>query len=216
MRVFKLTDSAFFVLAIVCSLIATGCASAKKKTVPELNKLEGKKVALIEVQGEETARKIVEVALVNQLIKNGTFILLPKQDVDAARVSVDQDSTDWKGVAKRAGAEVALRARVLKFDATTSEGYSSEIVDDSQMAEERGEDARKVEQLYKVKAMKGDVQVELQFATLSDGDIRYAVAEYQEEVKAEGNKGGIHLPPKLGFLEKLTNEAFARFFHKYN
>ncbi len=84
------------------------------------------------------------------------------------------------------------------------------------MAEERGESARKVEQLYKVKAIKGDVQVELQFATLADDDIRYAVAEAQETVKAEGNKGGIHLPPKLGFLEKLTNEAFARFFHKYN
>ncbi len=212
----KFAKSAFTAIALAISLTAAGCSSAKKKTVPELNKLEGKKVALIEVQGEESSRKIVEVALVNQLIKNGTFILLPKQDVDAARVAVDQDSTDWKGVAKRAGAEVALRARVLKFSADTSEGYSSEIVDDSQMAEERGESARKVEQLYKVKAIKGDVQVELQFATLADDDIRYAVAEAQETVKAEGNKGGIHLPPKLGFLEKLTNEAFARFFHKYN
>jgi hypothetical protein len=196
------------------AVLAAGCASAKK-TVPELSRMEGKKVALIEVDGEDTPRKVVEVALVNQLVERGSFELIGKREVQAARDHVDQGVRDWKGIARRAGAEVALKAKVLEFSADTREGYSSEQVEDSQLAEETGTDG-KTERVYKVKGMHGKVRVQLTFFELATNDERVGVAEADEVVKAEGNKGGIHLPPKLRFLETLSNQAFKNFFEKYD
>ena len=201
-------------LIVLTLATAAGCASAKK-TTPELSRMEGKKVALIEVNGEDTPRKVVEIALVNQLVDRGSFELIGKREVQAARDHVDQGVRDWKGIAKRAGAEIALKAKVLEFVADTREGYSAESVEDSQLAEETGTDG-KTERLYKVKAIQGKVRVQLTFADLVTGDERTGVAEAEEEVRAEGNKGGIHLPPKLRFLEKLSNQAFKNFFEKYD
>ncbi|MBL7715317.1 MAG: hypothetical protein JNL01_07585 [Bdellovibrionales bacterium] len=215
----KRTVSWSLILTAAVALVASGCASSRKKTTPELSNYEGKKVALVEVEGESTQTAIVEVALVNQLIKRGTFILVSKKEIDQARTQVGTDTSDWKAFAKAAGADIALRAKVIQFDADTHEGYSSEIVDDSQMAAERGEAHRKVEKVFKVKALRGRVQVELQFATLTGdnaGDLRYAVAQANEDVQESANKSAIHLPPKLRFLEKLTNQAFAKFFDQYN
>src|SRR6185437_10737413 len=137
----------------------SGCSHASKKTVPELSQMLGKKVALVQVVGEETQRSIVEVALINQLTRNGTFIIIPKEDVEAARVQFQQDPSDWKGIAKRAGADYALKARVLEFDAKTDTGYSYEKVDDSILAQVTGEG--ETQRLYKVKSLTGTVKVEL-------------------------------------------------------
>jgi hypothetical protein len=211
---FKRSLSGLFVLgAIALSLQA--CSSAKKKTTPVLSDMNGKKVALISVDGEETPKKIVEVALVNQLVQRGTFILVPKPDVEAARAAPEQDPTDWKGIAKRAGADFALQAKVLKFDAPVREGYSSEEVVDSQLAEEMGTDG-KTQQVFKTKSMEGDVQVELQFTRLEDGDTRSGVAEAREKVEANAKSSSIRMPPPLRFLEKLSNKAFREFFDRYN
>jgi hypothetical protein len=205
---------------LVFLLIVTilgGCKTARK-TTPELSRLEGKRVALVEVEGEETSRKIAEVALVNQLIKNGSFILISKQEIELARKAPEQDPMDWKGISRRAGADYALKTKVLKFDADVHEGYSEEIVDDSQMAEERGEEGRRVKRLYKVKAMKGAVQFQMDFTGVSEGSLqesRSGIAEASEEVKVEWNRAATHLPPKLRFLETLSNRAFEDFFKKY-
>ncbi len=205
-----------WVVASVALAGATGCSSAKKKT-PELSRLEGKKVALISIDGEKTSRSIVEVALVNQLMKRGSFELVGKREVDAARGAASQDTTDWIGVARKAGADYALKANVLQFDAVENEGYSSEKVEDSQMAAERGEDHRMVDRLYKVKSLDGKVRVQLDFAKTDekDPDLRSGVAEAEQKVTAEGKTGGIHLPPRLRFLETIANEAFQAFFEKY-
>jgi len=198
-------------LAVILAL--SGCSHTSKKTAPELSKMEGKKVALVEVVGAETERSVVEVALINQLTRNGTFIIIPKEDVQAARVQFQQDPSDWKGIARRAGADYALKARVLQFDAKTNVGYSEEKVDDSLLAEETGEG--ETERLYKVKSLTGTIKVELQFANLADGTVRMADAEKTDKVFADEREGAAHLPPPLGFLEKLCNEAFQDFFAKY-
>lgn len=205
------TLSAFLALSV---LIA--CSHGAKRTTPELSKLEGKKVALIDVDGEDTARRIVEVALINQLVARGTFIIVSKQDVEAARVAPSQNPTDWVGIARRAGADYALRGKVLNFDGDIREGYSSETVEDSQLAAERGPDEGKTERIYKVKSLDGNVRVELQFAATQGDDIRTAVAEKTGRVVSEGKDEAVHLPPKLRFLENLANAAFKDFFDRYN
>ncbi len=192
-------------------LLPLGCSSARK-TTPELSKLEGKKVALIEVEGEPSARSVAEIALINQVATRGSFVLVSKKEVEAARVHFSQDTTDWKGVGKRAGADYALRVRVLKFDADTREGYSTEEIEDSQLAAERGEKERITKRVYKVKSMKGDVRFQMDFADLRTGDDRSGIAEHSDRVVVEARTQAAHLPPKLRFLEGLSNIAFQKFF----
>jgi hypothetical protein len=209
------------VLAASLALVTTsfclgGCSHAKKK-IPELSELEGKKVALIEVDGEATARSITEVALINQLMKHGSFDIVSKQDVDAARTAPEQDPTDWRGIGRRAGADYALKAKILEFTSEEHEGYSSEEVEDSQLAAEMGESARKTQHLYKVKSLTGKVRVQLDFARtdVKDADLRSGVAESEDKVTAEAKTEAAHLPPRLRFLEKIENEAFRKFFEQY-
>ena len=194
-----------------------GCSHGRVKE-PELSEMKGRKVALIEIDGEATAKKIIEVALINQLVERGTFILISKQEVDTARTAASQDPSDWQGIAKRAGAEYALRAKVLEFEGNTRTGYSSEVVDDPQMAEDRGNGDGKTERYYKVKSLTGNVKVQLDFANLDpkNADIRSGIAESQEVATEEAKNSAAHLPPKLRFLEKIANDAFKKFFEKYN
>jgi hypothetical protein len=208
----------FFALGVLAVVYASGCSSGPKRTTPELSKLEGKKIALVEVEAEPTARRIVEVALVNQLMKRGTFELVSKQVLDTARIKPHTKLDDIAELAREAGADYALIAKVLEFDATTREGYSKEVVEDSQMAAERGEDARMTERTYKVKSLTGKVRVELTFIRAKadeDTDRRTAVAEADKVVTVEEKTSAARLPPKMRFLEELANEAFAKFFETY-
>jgi len=204
----------FAILMTTLSLVA--CSHGAKRTTPELSSLQGKKVALIRVDGEATAKSVVEVALINQLTQKGTFILVSKEDVEAARAAPSQDPMNFKGIAKRAGADYALSAKVLQFDGDTRQGYSTETYEDSQLAQEQGESARKAERIYKVKSLTGHVRVELAFTDVNSGELRSAVAEAEDTVTEEGRTEAIHLPPKLRYLEKLSNQAFAKFFDQYN
>jgi len=201
------------------ALGAGGCSHAKKKT-PELSEMLGKKVALLSLDREATSRGVTEVALVNQLIKNGSFDLVSKQDVEKARHSVNQDPTDWIGIARRSGADYGLKARVLEFDATEREGYSSEMREDPQLQADMGQfmkDGDKTERMYKVKSLTGKVRVQLDFQKTDpkDPDLRSAVAEAEDSVTAEAKSEAAHLPPRLRFLEQLENQAFAKFFEQY-
>lgn len=201
---------------LVFFLYLLGCAGRRTKDTLELSDLKGKKIALVDIDGgEDTAQAVVETALVNQLIKRGTFILIAKQAVETAKAAPDQDLTDWKGIARRAGADYALRARILDFTASTRQGYSSETIEDSRLKAETGEG--ETQRLYKVKRMTGHVAVKLDFAgvTPETGKAsRDEVAEATDQVTVEGRTEAAHLPPRLRFLEKIANEAFQKFFRK--
>lgn len=215
--------------AALALALASGCASSKKSDRVELSDLLGKKVALVEIQGEPTARKVVEVALVNQLVKHGSFELIGKREVERAKARHDVRPDDWAAVAKAAGADLALVARVQEFKADEHEGYSTETVYDEQLAEERGEDAATTERVYKVRAIDGSVKVELEFQEYlkpsdeeeqSSPDVsryiaRRGIAEATDRVVAEGKSSAAYLPPKLRFLEDLANRAFVKFFKDY-
>jgi len=207
--------SRFVKIAFAAALIPVigACSHAQKKT-PELAKLAGKKVALVEVTGEDTARRIAEVALINQLTARGTFILVSKEDVEAARVSYKQDPSDWKGIAQRAGADYGLIARVLEFKTIQNTGYNHVKTEDSEMEKETGN--AETDNLVKVKSLTGTVKIELQFAELKTNDVRTGIVEKSNTVTADESQGGIHLPPRLRFLEDLSNQAFHEFFDKYN
>lgn len=217
MRVSRFLQVTFRPLGLILLVAgAVGCSSASKKT-PELATMEGKKIALVEVEGSATSRKIVEVALINQLTKRGTFILLNKKELQSVRDKADQDITDGDGLARRAGAEIALRVKVLEFEAEEREGYSEEEVYDSQLAEERGEKEGHTKRLYKVKSLEGRVRVELAFQYLDESkEQRVAVAEARETEVVEEKKRAAVTSPKLRFLETLSNKAFADFFERYD
>ncbi|MGK5083074.1 hypothetical protein WDW37_07185 [Bdellovibrionota bacterium FG-1] len=199
--------------SLIVGLAATGCSHAAKKK-PVLSELEGKKVALIEIEGEATARAVVEVALINQLVQRGSFEIIPKQEINQARTATEQDPTDWVGIARRAGADYALKAKVLQFSAEQKDGYSSEELYDSQLAAERGEKEGKTQRLFKVKSLSAKVQVQLDFEHTDpkNPDRRSGVAEAERTVTAESKTEAAHLPPRLRFLEELSNEAFNKFF----
>jgi hypothetical protein len=176
--------------------------------------MEGKKVALIDVAGEATATRIIETALVNQLIRTGSFILIPKKDLEIARKSPDLNPLDDQALARKIGADYTLKAKVLSFNADTHEGYSSETVEDSQLAAERGGDG-KTERLYKVQSLDTEIRVQLDFVDLSTSESRSGIAEAKEQVTAEAKNSAIHLPPKMRALEKIAQEAFRQFFERY-
>jgi hypothetical protein len=200
------------VCLLAVPFLVSACSTAKRKT-PELSDLVGKSVALVDIEGEPTERAVVEVALVNQLVKHGSFILINKRDVEAAKAAHDSDTTKWLEIAKKSGGEVALKAHVLEFEGDTQEGYSKEVINDSQLEAERG-DGRD-ERVFKVKALRGKVRVELTFHRLDNGDERAGIAEATGEVIEESRVKAARLPPKMRFLEKLANQAFAEFFEKY-
>lgn len=212
----QLFQKRFKIAGVVFCLLLAGCSGKKVRTTPELSRLEGKRIALVDVEGEETARNVIEVALVNQLVRTGYFELVSKQDLEAARVAVDVDSSKPLAVARKAGADYALTAKVLAFDAVEKQGYSEEKVHDSQLEQETGNG--ETTRVYKVKSLDGHVAVELDFTDVrpsEKGDVRSAVAEKSEQVTAEAKDEAAHLPPRLRFLEKLSNDAFQEFFEKY-
>lgn len=199
-------------LALVSLSLGMGCSSTPKKSdLVSLADLHGKKVALVSVEGEDSARKIAEVALINQLVKHGTFELVSKGAVEKARTDIDQDPSDWMGLAKRSGADLALRVRVEDFRAEVKEGYSKEEVYDSQLAEENGTDG-KTERVFKAKALEGDVKFALKFTDLGTKITTHGTAEASDRVEANARTSAVRLPPRLRFLENLSNTAFKKFF----
>ena len=173
--------------------------------------IEGKKVALVSIDAEPTTRKIVEVSLVNELVQHGSFILIPKQDIQSVKNRPSQDPRDEQHIASQAGADFALNLHVLDFSAETREGYSKEEVMDSQLAEEMGTQG-KTERFFKVKELIGRVELEWEWTHLASGQKIQTKTEAQESVRAEAKNTSIHLPLRMQFLAQLTQKAVSRFF----
>lgn len=192
-----------------------GCSHAPTQDTyekPTLSEFEGKKVALVSIDGESASRSVAEVALINQLVKSGQFILISKQDVSAARAKHNVNPNDPMAVAKASDADLALMIHVKQFDAVEREGYSKEKEYDEQLAAERGEKEGHTERIFKVKSLTGTVKIELEFIDAQTGSTKRFEEGAEEVLTADARKGAIHFPPVLRFLEKLMNQAMARVF----
>ena len=135
----------------------------------------------------------MEVALVNQLLDRGSFELVNKRELQAARDHVDSAAGDWNAVARKAGADLALRAKVLEFSADTRDCYSSEEIEDSQLdrADVTGRPGG-AEQVFR-----GRMRLrQLQF--------QRAVAAYGAAVAAAGIVGGSGEKELLGHVVFLS------------
>ena len=176
---------------VLCGLM--GCSSAKKKNEEIFTELDGKKIALASIEGDDSAKKIVEVAVINQLVKKGSFTLISKQDFEAARRAPEQDPEDLEAAARKAGAGYALFIKVLEFDAKIREGYSEEEVIDTQLAAETGTDG-KTQQILRVKSLDGRVKYELRFVNLITEDVKSGIAEAQKVERDSTQKGQFICP----------------------
>jgi hypothetical protein len=67
-----------------------------------------------------------------------------------------------------------------------------------------------------VKSLEGRVREQMDFSALTEKDLRSGVAEASNKVVSEQKTQRAELPPKLRFLEDISNEAFKKFFDKYN
>ncbi len=219
-----LNSTALAVLLLFSLLLSSGCKSAPKATdghpKAEFKSFEGKKIAFVEVdtvRGGETARKVVEVSLVNELLKRGTFELVSKEEIAAARAEPEQDPTDLIGIAKRTGAQASLRIKVLEFLSEEKQGYSEQEIEDSYLEKERGKSDKKNTRLYKVKALDSKVQyqIELRDLTQEPNPIFTDTIEKKSRIEADESKGrAARLPPRLRVLESLSQAAFVDFFDR--
>jgi hypothetical protein len=150
---------------------------------------------------------------VNQLRKHGSFFLVSKKEVQDARAAIESDQLDPVSLAKAAGADVALRAKVLEFEALERQGYREEDIEDSLYEKETGKKTRK--NLYKVKSLDGSVKFELVFTEVESREERRAIAAASDRMEAEGKTAAVRIAPKLAFLEMLSNRAFEEFFKEH-
>lgn len=207
----------FFGLGIYLSLGLAACSSEPKKRTPgeptevHLDRLLGKKVALVEIEGESTGRKVVEVALVNQLLREGTFILVPKKDLDLIRQTPESETAQAQDLARRAGADFALKVRLLEFEANETQGFNEEEIEDSQLKAERGGSGI-TRRLNRVRSLQGQVRAQLEFIDVNTSEVQIGIAQHTDQVTVEQKTSAAHLPPRLRFLEAMTQKAFEHFF----
>jgi hypothetical protein len=177
--------------------------------------MRGKTVAIVGFEGTKTARKFAEVAIVNQVIERGSFLLIPQREIRKVKARVGVDPRNYTQIAAMSGADIALWGEFLAFDANTSEGYIEETIYDSQIAAEQGDDRGSVKQLIKVKTLEGHVKLKLFFQETINGEVLSDVTEVKEKIQHGERRRAVHLPPRLRFLEELTNRAVNQFFEKH-
>ena len=210
--------SLLITLAAFGAGVMNGCSSAPR-TTPRLSELVGKRVALIEVEAEPTQRSMIEVALVNNLQREGSFELISKEEIQQAKTAPNVDTSDPQSIGRKLKADYVLRIQGLTFDAQERQGYDRVEFEDSQLAEERGESARMSQRLVKVKSLTGTVALKIRFtpvgATGTAAGSREATQTVTDTVRASEEKGAIRLPEKMSFLSKLTQRALDEFFKQY-
>ncbi len=203
-------------LAILTAALLTGaaaCSSTPKKLRENSFRMaEGKRVALVDIDAENSARSIIEVSLVNALTRTGYFDLVAKEDVTKAKALPGMIPGDVREIAKAAGAEFALSIHAKKFFAEERKGHSNERVYDSQLAAERGRDAGETDRLYEVRVLEGEVETEFVLTHVETGDVVRSITKNKEEVIRDSRQGAIRMPPRLRFLEQVTQKAVDAFF----
>ncbi len=168
------------------------------------------KIALVGIEGEENTRTIIEVAWVNQCLRQGIFTLISRQRVEEARQAPGQDPLDLKGIAQKVGADYALVIHVLEWQTQFQKTPVTTVISDSQWAAEQGSSQR--QQIQWVKTLEGQVRFQFEWIPVRAGSLRTQVIEERGRVSAEvlASQGNSSLPSPLSFLSELTEKAFAQ------
>ena len=208
----------FGLLLLLVGLCA--CSGAKRR--PDVLELaEGRKIALLDVDGEggASARSVVEVGLINALSEGGQFELVSKQDVQAAKDLPTIDPTNLKSITLASGADFGMVIHVRKFFAEETTGITKERVFDSQLAQERGKDEGETDRLIHVKRLNGDLTLGFELVDAQTGDRTGPdtspknIISAHDEVTADTHEGAAHLPPRLRFMERLAQRTIRAFLN---
>ncbi len=155
---------------------------------------------------------MVEVAIVNELIKRGDFELISKKEFERARSEVEASPLAIAETAKRLGAHLLLKAEVRESTVDAEQGYDRVETEDSALRDETGNG--KTDRLIKVKRLTGRVTIYFEFQDLATSETRSALETESEELRETEERGAIRLPPKLRFLERVVQKTVTRFFEQ--
>lgn len=189
---------AFFLIATL-----TSCSNSSKNTTdtPEAwSPLKHKRLAIEEIEGPESAQKIVEVAFVNEVHKRGSFVLLSKKEIAQARNRDEKPASD-----------LTLKIKITSFDTEDIDSYAPDTEEDSVLVEERGSGDNNKRNIHSVERT-GKIRVELAFFDAQGSLIKQGIVEKTDSVTKSDKSGAIHFSPKLYFLDSITRKAMADFF----
>ncbi len=192
---------------VVCS---AGCAKKKAETL-NLRMLESKKVAVAEITGDEKSAKMVEIALVNEIIEQGRFQIVDRTTVKEALVTYPAEN-DRVRLGKKVGADYVLSVAIQEFKVTDRSGLDQVEEEDSQMTEEwKSSDPIKTKSYVKVKGREGIVRLMFKFLDVEKDEVIFkGIGSGRETVNSREQT----IPGQLKLLEGLSNRAVRDFFDR--
>jgi hypothetical protein len=199
------------ILFLVSQTFLAGCAHKKVHEPLTLKRLQGKRVALAQIDAEKDERTHIEVGILNELLDKGRFEIVDRATVQDALVAYPAES-DWQRLGKKVGADYVLSVRVKEFSVDERQGYDKVTEEDSLLTEESGESKPVVGTHFKkVRGFMGAVRLSCMFYDVADGAIIYQGFGVAGETL---NSRDGSLPGKMSMLEKLTGKAITNFFEQ--
>lgn len=105
------------ITGILFCLMACSSGPKRQNKQLELSDVFGSKVALVEIKADSSLEKKIRSALLEQLLSQGTFVLLSNYAVKDAQMSVGENPNP-KAVAVRVGADYMMRIELLNLSSS--------------------------------------------------------------------------------------------------
>lgn len=214
-----------FTLLVMAAISVSACSKKKTDTLTRRS-LEGKRVAVATIEGgDSTTKKIIEVALVNEIVDKGRFEIVNREDVQKALENYPAAS-DRVRLGKYLHADYVLDIMAEEFKVTDRSGLDEVIEADPVMKEEwHSKDDVVAKKYVKVKSEEGRVKLKFTFVDVASGTgdagsgakalSAMGSATDTRTARLTGDKKtGGELPGKLALLEELSGKAVQNFFEK--
>lgn len=210
-KYYQRSQSLSVALFLFSQIFLAGCAHKKTIQPVTLSNLVDKHVALAEVKGSVESVKHVEVAIINEILDHGRFMIVDKATVQDA-LSIYPTESDYEGLGKKVGADYVLGVKIKNFDIKERQGYDKVVTEDSVLTEESGEKKPVMGTRYvKVKSFEGLVKLECTFFDVLANKVTY---QGIGEATATENSRDKKYMGKMDLLERLSGQAITDFFEK--